>query len=78
METLTVLVERTKKNYSAVVNEKINGMVIVTADTLAELKVKVKETIDIHFDSLDEGVQDWMCNKEYELNFETENNDTNH
>lgn len=78
METLTVLVERTKKNYSAVVNEKINGMVIVTADTLEELKVKVKETIDIHLNSLDEGVQDWMCNKEYELKFETENNDTNH
>ena len=37
-----------------------------------ELKVKVKEAIDAHLDSLDEGVQDWMYKKEYELKFETE------
>ncbi len=69
MKNLTVVVGRTKKNYSAVVNEEINGMVIVTADTLEELKVKLRETIDVHLESLDEGLQEWMYNKEYDLIF---------
>ena len=69
MKTIKVLVGRTKKNYSAVIGENINGMVIVTADTLGELKTKVKETLDFHFDSLEEDVQEWMVKKDYELLF---------
>ena len=69
MKTIKVLVGRTKKNYSAVIDENINGMVIVTADTLEELKTKVKETLDFHFDSLEEDVQEWMVKKDYELQF---------
>ena len=69
MKTIKVLVGRTKKNYSAVIDENINGMVIVTADTLEELKTKVKETLDFHFDSLEEDVQGWMVKKDYELTF---------
>ena len=69
METIKVLVGRTKKNYSAVISENINGMVIVTADTLEELKTKAKETLDFHFDSLEEDVQEWMVKKDYELTF---------
>lgn len=69
MKTIKVLVGRTKKNYFAVIDENINGMVIVTDDTLEELKTKVKETLDFHFDSLEEDVQEWMVKKDYELTF---------
>lgn len=69
MQTLIVQITRTKKNYSAVVSEKINGIVIVTANTLEELKTKVKETLHFHFDSLEEDIQEWMVKKDYELTF---------
>ena len=69
METINVIVDRTDKNYSAFINEKVNGVIIVTADTLDELKFKVNETLNFHLNSLDEDIQEWMINGDFELNF---------
>ena len=75
-EKIKVLVDRTQKNYCAIIGEKINGVVIVTAYSLDELKSKVRETLIEHIDSLEDDVEDWMKSRDYELVYEFFNQNT--
>ena len=54
MKKLNVLVDWCDKNYSAFINEDVDGVIIVTDKTLDGLKTKLQEAAEFHFEGLGE------------------------
>lgn len=69
MEKLVVLVDWCEKNYSALINENIDGMVIVTAKTMEELKTQLNESIQLHLNDEESAVCVALKQLGYELEY---------
>lgn len=69
MEKLVVLVDWCEKNYSALINENIDGMVIVTAKTMEELLIQLNESIQLHLSDEESAVCVALKQSGYELEY---------
>ena len=69
MKKLNVLVDWCDKNYSAFINEDVDGVIIVTDKTLDGLKTKLQEAAEFHFEGLGEDAEAWMMSGDFELEY---------
>lgn len=69
MKKLNVLVDWCDKNYSAFINEDVDGVIIVTDKTLDGLKTKLQEATAFHFDGLGNEAADWMLSGDFSFEY---------
>lgn len=70
MQTIHVTVSWCNTNYAASVGPEVPGAVVVTADTVEELKKEVAESVQFHVEgllSLGDDVPDWLASGDYRL-----------
>lgn len=70
MKKLVVLVDWCEKNYSALINENVDGIILATAKSLKELEVRLKESIELHILDSECEVSDFLRKGEYELEYQ--------
>ena len=76
MEKIHVLVGWSGKNFgTSIDDERIGGVVAVTAKTYGELQVRTREALEFHIEGvMEDGVEipSWLAAGEYELEWEME------
>lgn len=70
MEKIHVIIDWCEKNYSAMIGDNIDGVVIVTDKSLDKLKKKLDEALAFHFEGIGEEAAKWMKAGDYQLEYE--------
>lgn len=73
LEKLKVKVDWCEKNFGAVVDEHINGVVCVTAKSFRNLVEELKRSLELHISECledREELEEWIVSGEYELEYE--------